>query len=343
MKISKNSKFAFVGHGLVLYELIKFFKKNKLKEPIVITHKKKFHHRDILEHAGDKSLYRDIFEISKIAKTYFVDDINEIKTLNLLKKNKITHIFSISSRFIFKDKILKTYYNKIFNIHGTLLPKEKGSGIYSYRIFNNEFFCGATIHLVKKNLDSGKILLQTKKIKINKNSLPIHIIRSTNKIYIRLIKIFIKNILNNKKFKLKVQNQNNSTFYNRFYTDKMGLIDFDWNGEEISQFIKGLSRPYSGAFCFVNFKLKKIKLKIFNSTFYKTKKNHPFLSGKVYFEDKKKIKIFVRNGIIIISKKFLKFHNANEFKLLGRTLYSNIVALKYSKTNNISVFKFKSL
>ena len=109
MKISKNSKFAFVGHGLVLYELIKFFKKNKLKEPIVITHKKKFHHRDILEHAGDKSLYRDIFEISKIAKTYFVDDINKIKTLNLLKKNKITHIFSISSRFIFKDKILKTF------------------------------------------------------------------------------------------------------------------------------------------------------------------------------------------------------------------------------------------
>ena len=38
---------------------------------------------------------------------------------------------------------------------------------------------------------SGKILLQTK-MKINKNSLPIHIIRSTNKIYIRLIKIFIK-------------------------------------------------------------------------------------------------------------------------------------------------------
>ena len=29
----------------------------------------------------------------------------------------------------------------------------------------------------------------------------------------------------------------------------MGLIDFDWNGEEISQFIKGLSRPYSEAFC----------------------------------------------------------------------------------------------
>ena len=31
MKISKNSKFAFVGHGLVLYELIKFLKKINLK------------------------------------------------------------------------------------------------------------------------------------------------------------------------------------------------------------------------------------------------------------------------------------------------------------------------
>ena len=97
----------------------------------------------------------------------------------------------------------------------------------------------------------------------------------------------------------------------------MGLIDFDWNGEEISQFIKGLSRPYSGAFCFVNFKLKN-KIKNFNSTFYKTKKSS-ILIRKGLFEDKKN-KDFCKKWNNNYFKKFLKFHNANEFKLLGRTL-----------------------
>ena len=42
MIISKNSKFALVGHGFTLFHLFNEIDKKKLTRPIIITHKKNF-------------------------------------------------------------------------------------------------------------------------------------------------------------------------------------------------------------------------------------------------------------------------------------------------------------
>ena len=60
MIIKKNSKFALIGHGFALYHLYVELKKNGFKEPIIITHEKKYHLRDIKENKDDKKLYRNI-------------------------------------------------------------------------------------------------------------------------------------------------------------------------------------------------------------------------------------------------------------------------------------------
>ncbi len=342
MIINKNSKFALVGHGFSLYHLYKEIIKNKLNKPIIITHKKKYHKRDIKQNKNDISLYRNIFALKKHTKIYYVDNFKYNSVKNILKKNKIDHIFSCSSRFIFKDDIIDIFKNKIFNIHGSLLPEER-AGSYTYRIFNSKYYCASTIHLIDKGIDTGKILLQSKKIKINKSSFPYDFRTQTNRCSLNIIREFVKNISHKKNFSAKVQDHEKSTYFPRFYTDIMGAIDWNWNGKFIQQFIKGCSKPYSGAFCFILFKNKNCKLKIFNSKFYKTKSlNHPVFNGKIFFQNKKIIKVSSNDGYIVIKLADIRFEKKVSFKrFVGKTLFNTPNDLLKAKILIPNVLKYK--
>tara|TARA_B100001142_G_scaffold284645_1_gene298408 strand:+ start:248 stop:1279 length:1032 start_codon:yes stop_codon:yes gene_type:complete len=339
LKIKKNCKFALVGHGSAMYQLYNAFLKKKLNLPIIITHKKKFHIRDIKESKKNKKLYRSINEFPKSAKIFYVKDINDKISQKILLKNQITHIFSTSSRFIFKKNILKNFNNKIFNIHGALLPKERGSGLFTYRIMNSQYFCGATIHLINASLDDGEILLQSKKKIISKESLPIDFLIKTNEIYNKLINSFINTIGANKVFKLKKQKKEIATYMPRFYTEKMGFINFFQSGKDIVKFIKSCSYPYSGAHCLVNNKGNS-QINIFNASFLKGQKNHPFTVGKIIFQNTKFIKVIVKDGFLKIETKSLKIKSIKKPNLLGKTLFNYFDDLRNSYLSRTNIFKY---
>ena len=339
LRIKKDSKFALVGHGFAMYHLYKVLLKKKLSPPIIITHKKKFHIKDIKELGKNKKLYKSIYEFPKSAKIFYVEDINNKISQKILKKNKITHIFSTSCRFIFKKNILKNFNNKIFNIHGSILPEERGSGVFTYRIMNSKYFCGATIHLINSLIDDGKILLQSKKKTISKNALPIDFLIKTNQIYSKLINSFVYRINLNKEFKLKKQKKEISTYMPRFFTKKMGFINFFHSGKDIVKFIKSCSYPYSGAHCLINNK-NNSKINIFNASFIQGTRNHPFTVGKIIFENTKFIKIVVTDGFLKISLKDFKMKNIKKTNLLGKTLYNYFGDIRESYLSRTSVFKY---
>lgn len=210
-------------------------------------------------------------ELEKKTKVFYLNDINSKKGLSILTKNNIDYIFSLSSRFIFKDEIRNKFKKKIFNIHPSILPEEKGGGTFTYRILNKKKFCAASIHLINKGIDTGQILLKSKKEKLNGYTLPINYLKHTNSIYKSLIKIFIKKIINNQKFSLKNQNISKGWYLPRFYTDISGAINWSWSGHDINLFIKACSKPYPGAFSFIKYKNKTIKIVIYNSLFIKKK------------------------------------------------------------------------
>ena len=341
MIISKNSKFVLVGHGFALFHLYNEIVKNKLIKPIIITHKKQYHLRDLRENKNDILLYRNISTLQKKTKIYYVKDFNYTTVKDILKKNKIDYIFSCSSRFIFKKDVINIFKNKIFNVHGSLLPEER-SGAYTYRIFNEKYFCASTIHIVDQGIDTGKIILQTKKVKISKASIPYNFLIETNKCSLDLIKKFVKNISLQRKFNVKVQNHEKSSYLPRFYTDIMGAIDWNWNGKFIEQFIKGCSKPYSGAFCYIIFKNKNYKVKIFNSKFFKTKLNHPFLSGKIFFQNYKIIKVYVNDHYILINFNNFKFEKKILLKkLIGKSFFNNFNDLLKAKILIKNIFKYQ--
>ena len=151
------------------------------------------------------------------------------------------------------------------------MPEEKGGVKFTYRILNKQKFCAATIHILDEGIDSGKILLKSKKEKLLSEALPINYLKKTNIIYKSLIKKFVKKIISNSSFNLKNQNFAKGFYLPRFYTDISGVINWSWSGKNIDLFIKACSRPYPGAFCFMRYKNKNLKIKIYNSRFEKEK------------------------------------------------------------------------
>ncbi len=63
---------------------------------------------------------------------------------------------------ILSQNVVSLFHNKIINIHPSLLPKYRGLNTHQQVIDNNDALHGATVHLVDKKLDHGRILAQIK-------------------------------------------------------------------------------------------------------------------------------------------------------------------------------------
>lgn len=69
--------------------------------------------------------------------------------------------------WLIPEYFVKTFPNKIVNIHPALLPKYGGKGMYGNRVHeavieNREKQSGISIHYVNENYDEGKIILQAR-------------------------------------------------------------------------------------------------------------------------------------------------------------------------------------
>ena len=182
-----------------------------------------------------------------------------------------------------------------------------------------------------------------KKEKLKGQALPINYLKHTNLIYKKLIKLFVKKIKNKKSFSLKKQNMSNGWYLPRFYTDISGAINWSWSGQDISLFIQACSKPYPGAFSFINFNNKDLKVIIYNSNYInKIYFTHPWFVGKIFYEDKNIIKISVITGHLIIKKSDIVINNNTGLKkLLGKTLHTHSDYLTRSLTNTPNIFKYK--
>tara|TARA_Y100001970_G_scaffold149346_1_gene183260 strand:- start:273 stop:860 length:588 start_codon:yes stop_codon:yes gene_type:complete len=178
------------GRGTNLRSLIKFskIKSSKIKIVLVVSNNKKA-----------KGMYFAKKNKIKLLLVNYKFKINaENKILINLKKNNINLICLAGFMKILSKKIVKSYKNRILNIHPSLLPKYKGLNTHIRVLKNKEKFTGCTVHLVNTKLDSGKIIMQ-KKVKVlkkdNEKSLSKRVLRTENLIYPKAVKKFVFSIL----------------------------------------------------------------------------------------------------------------------------------------------------
>lgn len=111
----------------------------------------------VLQRADNFEIPSHIFDKHEFYQT---DNVVEI-----LKRLDIDLIVLAGFLWLVPENLLKTYPNKIINIHPALLPKFGGKGMYGDRVHKavlaaGEEEHGITIHFVNENFDEGEIIYQ---------------------------------------------------------------------------------------------------------------------------------------------------------------------------------------
>ncbi len=180
-----NTAVFISGRGSNLKSLIGFFKKKQ--SPILIS-------LIISNNASAKGIiYAKKSKLKHCIISFKNKKIFEKNVLKKLFNNKIDLICLAGFMKILSSDFIKKFKKPILNIHPSLLPKYKGLNTHKKVIKNGEKYSGATVHLVTKTLDSGKIILQ-KKVKITKyeteKTLEKKILKVEHELYPKAIKKF---------------------------------------------------------------------------------------------------------------------------------------------------------
>ena len=88
-------------------------------------------------------------------------------TINYLNSLKIDLIVLAGFLWIVPENLIRSFPNKIINIHPSLLPKYGGKGMYGMKVHHavvdaHEKESGISIHYVNEKYDEGKIISQHK-------------------------------------------------------------------------------------------------------------------------------------------------------------------------------------
>ena len=142
------------GSGTNAENIICYFKNHKnISVTGVLSNKKD---AKVLDRAKNLDIPCQFF-----SKTSFFEDT---AVLDYLKEHAD---YIILAGFLLKvpENIIKTFPNKIINIHPALLPKFGGKGMYGMHVHNavkeqGETETGITIHYVNENYDEGATIFQ---------------------------------------------------------------------------------------------------------------------------------------------------------------------------------------
>lgn len=179
------------GNGSNFQAILKAQKKGVFNANIklLITDKKKSYVRIRAKRLGVNDVFIDPHEF----KTRLEFDK---KLAGILKKEKIHLVVLAGFMRILTPYFIKTFKNKILNIHPSILPAFKGANAIKDAFNYGVKITGVTIHFVDEKVDHGPIILQEAvkikpQMKIEKLKSAIH--KLEHRLYPLAVKLFTEN------------------------------------------------------------------------------------------------------------------------------------------------------
>lgn len=224
----------------------------------------------------------------------FIGNPRKNSPKDFIKDKPVDVLFSISYLFIIEKDLIAHPSKYALNIHGSLLPKYRGRTPHVWSIINNESFTGITIHKIAKEVDAGPIAEQVK-LKIERSDTGISLYKKYEKLYPELILNCLKKIIN-KSIRFKIQNEKLATYFHK-REPADGRINWDWQKERISNWVRALQHPYPGAFTFCkNQQLIINKLQQVDIGFDALQPN-----GLILGVTKQSLHVKTTNGVVLLS------------------------------------------
>ena len=142
-------------------QLIEYFKSENITFDLIIVDLKSTTARDIEIHNKRTNFKYPVKEIyglnSKKENMVFVDNHNNLDTVNLIKNKKLDFLVNGATPRILQNEILKSSSIGILNCHPGILPFFRGCMAVEWSIFH-EKPVGNTVHWMSNGIDEGAIL-----------------------------------------------------------------------------------------------------------------------------------------------------------------------------------------
>ena len=195
-------------------------------------------------------LYKDF---GMLGKTYNIPVVVVNGNLKSFQKEledmKPDFILAIGWYYMIPHKMLAIASKGGGGIHASLLPKYRGNAPLVWAIISGEKETGVSFFYFSDGVDEGDIIGQ-ESFSIEENESIKNILEKTKEASKNVLLKYLPKISNNTVIPIK-QDHTKATIYPK-RTPEDGLIDWNLPPKRIKDFIRAQTKPYPGAFTFIN-------------------------------------------------------------------------------------------
>lgn len=181
------------------------------------------------------------------------DKIRKQGVLPLRELNADVMVTAAYGQILSKEILNITKYG-VINVHGSLLPKYRGSSPIQWCLINGENKTGVTIMKTDEGMDTGDIILK-QEVEIMQEDNVLSLYDKLSMVGTKLLLEALDKIENGTAV-FEKQNEQESSYYPMLKKED-GKIDFNKNARDIVNLIKGLEE-WPTAFCYLNGDMLKI-------------------------------------------------------------------------------------
>ncbi len=236
--MNKEARIIFFGFSDVGYRCLKYLLDEGCNVVAVFTHDTDPH----------ESQWFDTPE--RIAKENFIPVFkpSTLKTEKWFRKVRYLKpdlLLSIYYRNIIPEEIFTEAKLGAYNMHGSYLPSYRGRAPLNWSIINGENYCGASLHVLEKKFDTGGIIEQ-EKVEFGEDEYVADIQPRISDAALNVFKKALPSLLNGNP-QIKPQDLSKVSYFGK-RTPEDGRIDFNKTARQVFNLIRGVSKPFPGAF-----------------------------------------------------------------------------------------------
>jgi methionyl-tRNA formyltransferase len=230
-----------------------------------------------------------------------VEQISDESVLSFLSGTTEFFYLSLGAAWIFNKKLISSVFNdRLYNLHGTRLPQNRGGGGFSWQIMMGNRFGFCVLHRVDGGVDTGDIVATEEFLYPPTARVP----SDYEKIYLLKNFQFIVNFIDSHRASAHPlastkQSEWFSTYWPRLNTELNGYIDWGLDASDLERFICAFDDPYKGASTFLNNKrvfVKSVSVSAQDGCF------HPFQRGLIFRKTKNWLCVAIKNASLIVEQ-----------------------------------------
>ena len=203
------------------------------------------------EEAWEPPYFDDIQQLAEKHQATFYEsrNVNHKKWTEFWDTSEVGLIFMVSWRYLVPENIYNRARQGAYVFHDSLLPKYRGFAPTVWAMINGEESTGVTLFEVVETVDAGDIIDQ-KAVEIEQTDTIADVVDKVTQAYLDLITSNFDALVNGTVEPIP-QNHDEATFTCK-WTPKDSLIYWDRSSQDIYNLIRASTKPYPGAFCYLD-------------------------------------------------------------------------------------------